>query len=162
MLTDREKAFAIYGYVRFVARKDRLSEEQAKALGSLAAQRAQIPFDLVLGVSAESDALGRILAKARGWPVVGLWLVRRAVRRAYALGAISMSDREKAINLDAIGRIVEWSGKLSHLEGARGVGRVAWILQIEPQLLVQLSGESTSFIKQLGAAMEGGPHPPLS
>ena len=127
MLTDREKAFAIYGYFRFVARKDRLSERQAKALGSLAAQRAQIPFDLVLRVSAESDRLGRIMAKTRGWPLIGLWLVRRAVRRAYASGAISMSDREKAINLDANGRIVEWSEKLSHSEAAERVARVAWI-----------------------------------
>jgi len=158
VLTDREKAFSIYGYVRFVARKDRLSEHQAKALGSLAAQRAQIPFDLVLRVSAESDTLGRIMAKARGWPVIGLWLVRRAVRRAYARGAISMSDREKAINLDANGRIVEWSEKLSHSEAAERVARVAWILQVEPQLVAQLSGESTSFIKELSAAMETESH----
>jgi hypothetical protein len=124
LLTDREKAFAIYGYVRFVARKDGLSDEQARALGSLAAQRAQISFEILLRVSAESDALGRILAKTRGWPVVGLWLIRRAVRRAYVLGAVSMSDREKAINLDANGRIVEWSGKLSHLEAARRASHI--------------------------------------
>jgi hypothetical protein len=159
VLTDREKAFAIYGYVRFAARKDRLSEHQAKALGSLAAQRAQIPFDLVLRVSAESDTLGRIMAKTRGWPVIGLWLVRRSVRRAYARGAISMSDREKAINLDANVRIVEWSKKLSHPATAERLS--AWaarILQVEPQLVAQLSGESTSFIKELSAAVETESH----
>lgn len=158
MLTDREKAFAIYGYVRFVARKDRLSEHQAKALGALAAQGAQIPFDLVLRISAESDTLGRILAKTRSWPMIGLWLVRRAVRKAYARGAISMSCRETAINLDTNGRIAEWSEKLSHSEAAERVARVAWILQVEPELVAQLSRESTSFMKELSAAMETESH----
>jgi hypothetical protein len=157
MLTDREKAFVIYGYVRFVARKDRLSEQQAKALASLGAQRAQIPFDLVLRVSAESDAFGRTMVNG-GWRIIGPWLVRRAVSDAYARGAISMSDREKAINIDANGRIVEWSKNTSHSEAAKRVAWIARILRIDPQLVVQMSEESTSFINDLTAAMEKKSH----
>lgn len=161
-MTNREKAFAINGYVGFVMLKEHASPRVGGQLASLGAEYAAIPLELVGPARDESEVLTKIVILALRWPMIGRWLARRALARAQARGAIAMTDREKALVLDNIGRMAEWRTRMAHTKAAEMVASAAWKVGIEYDLVAQLSQESAAFIGQLGAAIRGydGPDQP--
>ena len=65
-----------------------------------------------------------------------------------------MTDREKALVLDNVGRWTEQRTKMPHSEAVEMVTRSAWKVGIEYELVAQVSQESTAFIVELAAAIQ--------
>ncbi len=151
-MTDREKAFAIEGCVRLSARMMHLRLCESEQLASLYAQHAGIPVELVWVARDESEVFGKIVTLALRRPVIGRWLARRALKKAEDRAAILMSAREKAIEIDASGRIVElWMNKSPSYVGAM-MARTAWIVGLEPEFVARVSEETEVFMRELEAA----------
>ena len=151
-MTDREKAFAIEGCVRLSARMMHLRLPECEQLASVYAQHAGIPVELVWIARDESEVFGKIVTGALRHRVTGRWLARRALKKAEDRAAISMSAREKAIEIDASGRIVElWLNKSPSHVGAM-MARSAWIVGLEPEFVARVSEETEIFMRELEAA----------
>jgi hypothetical protein len=151
-MTDREKAFAIEGCVRLSARMMHLRLPESKQLASVYAQHAVIPVELVWIARDESEVFGKIVTQALRRPVIGRWLARRAIKKAEDRAAICMSAREKAIEIDASGRIVElWLNKSPSHVGAM-IAQSAWLVGLEPELVARVSEKTEIFMHELEAA----------
>ena len=160
-MTDREKAFSINGYVGFMKLKTECTPGEAGQLAIAAAKQAGIPVELVARAQDESDAFLKIVMLALRWRTiwrrVGRWSARRAVEKAQT-SAFSMTDREKALVLDGMGKQAEvrffltppfLDFKMSHSKAAELVARSAWLMGIEYKFVAQLSQESTDFLSEL-------------
>jgi len=150
-MTDREKALAIDGYVRFLMLKGRLFPKEGGTLATLGAEHAGLSPQFVRGIGDESDAFTKTAILATKWPLVGGWLARRASRRQ-----IAMTDREKAFVLDMWGRIYEFTSGVPHSRTAAVVARAARKMGLTFELLAQVSQESSAFIGGLSSTMQSG------
>jgi len=151
-MTDREKAFAIEGCVRLSARVMHLRLPECEELATVYAQHAGIPVELVWTARDEAEVFGKIVTRALRHRVTGRWLARRALKKAEDGAAIYMSAREKAIEIDASGRIVEvWLKKSPSHVGAM-MARSAWIVGLEPEFVARVSEETEAFMREMEAA----------
>src|ERR1700730_6482960 len=152
-MTERERAFVINGYAEFVRVKDNLSSREGESLVSFATEYAGIPVDLVSRAQAESCAFVEVINRAYRWPLIGWLLALRAYVRAERRGAITMTERERALVVDWWGRILEARSQMPHSKATATVASVGSKVGIWPQLIFEMSQESTGYILDLGAVI---------
>lgn len=152
-MTDREKALAIYCFTELSAVKWGMGESYAAGLALSLGEHVGIPEELVEWSIRESHAFDSVTRFLINWLVIDGWLARRALKKGRTNGALTMTNRETAIVLNGIARVMEeqWgkpSGALS--------GWAEWAaskLRTEWRLVSQLCQETLAFNEELWRAV---------